>query len=147
MTRDTHRRNASRRLENRLCRFGCETLEDRCLLTIDLVEDINQTGAGSDPSFFEVIGPTAYFAATDITSGTELWKTNGTAAGTVLVKDIFTGADGEYPNSSEPRYLTGFGGTLYFSAFDPVRGRELWKSNGTAAGTTLVKDIWQGDQG
>ena len=111
-----------------------------------LLRDLNQTGAGSDPAFFEVIGSTAYFAATDITRGTELWKTNGAAAGTVLVKDIFTGADGEYPNSSEPRYLTGFGGTLYFSAFDPVRGRELWKSNGTAAGTTLVKDIWQGDQ-
>lgn len=32
-------------------------------------------------------------------------------------------------------------GTLFFSANDGVNGKELWKSDGTAAGTTLVKEI------
>ena len=32
-------------------------------------------------------------------------------------------------------------GTLYFSANDNAHGQELWKSDGTAAGTVMVKDI------
>ena len=40
-----------------------------------------------------------------------------------------------------PRYLTNVGGTLFFSANDGTNGGELWKSDGTAAGTVLVKDI------
>src|ERR671924_137524 len=59
----------------------------------------------------------------------------------VLVKDIFPGSQGSFPLS-----LTNINGTLFFSAnfsgdgvtFD---GRELWKSDGTAAGTVLVKNI------
>ena len=33
------------------------------------------------------------------------------------------------------------GGILYFTALDPTNGAELWKSDGTPGGTTLVKDI------
>jgi ELWxxDGT repeat protein len=121
-----------------------EVLENRCLLAVDLVADINQTGAGGDPAEFTVVGNTAFFAAYDITRGTELWKTDGTIAGTRIVKDIFTGVENGAPNSSEPRYFANVNGTLYFSAFDPEHGRELWKSDGTAAGTMLVKDIWLG---
>src|SRR5688572_29400244 len=93
-----------------------EPLEDRCLLTVDLVADINQLGAGGNPADFTVVGDVAFFAAFDITRGTELWKTNGTVSGTVFVKDIFAGAESGYPNSSEPRYLENVNGTLYFSA-------------------------------
>ncbi|BBH39037.1 hypothetical protein myaer102_15570 [Microcystis viridis NIES-102] len=51
-----------------------------------------------------------------------------------LVKDI-------NPGSSNPYDLTAVGNTLFFAASDGVNGRELWKSDGTAAGTVLVKDI------
>jgi ELWxxDGT repeat protein len=124
-----------------------EPLEDRCLLAVDLVADVNQMGAGGDPAEFTVVGDTAFFAAYDITRGTELWKTNGTVAGTRIVKDIYTGIENGAPNNSEPRYLANVNGTLYFSAFDPEHGRELWKSDGSAAGTVLVKDIWSGAEG
>src|SRR5262249_43368529 len=77
--------------------------------------------------------------------GNELWKSDGTAVGTVLVKDIFPGTSFfGIPNSSDPGNLTAVGNTLFFSAGDGINGRELWKSDGTEAGTVLVKDIEPG---
>ena len=72
-------------------------------------------------------------------TGKELWRSDGTEAGTYLVKDIRAGA-----GSSEPRGMTDVNGTLYFSADDGSAGRELWKSDGTAAGTVRVKDLSAG---
>jgi ELWxxDGT repeat protein len=58
------------------------------------------------------------------------------------VRDIAPGVFG-----SDPRSLTNVGGTLFFSAQDGTHGRELWRSNGTAVGTTLVLDINAGPLG
>ena len=55
-----------------------------------------------------------------------------------MAKDITAGAGNSYP-----LYLTNVGGTLFFSANDAT-GRELWKSDGTSAGTTQLKDINSG---
>src|SRR5262249_5197882 len=67
----------------------------------------------------------------DGTNGRELWRSDGTAQGTVLVKDIAKGS-----TDSNPQYLTVANGALYFSA-----AGGLWKSDGTAAGTVLVKTV------
>ena len=40
-----------------------------------------------------------------------------------------------------PVRLTNVNGTLFFAADDGTNGKELWKSDGTAAGTVMVKDI------
>jgi len=53
-----------------------------------------------------------------------------------MVKDIFPG-----PAWLMPRTLTAAGGIVYFSAVDGAHGRELWKSDGTEAGTVLVENI------
>jgi ELWxxDGT repeat protein len=105
-----------------------------------LVKDINPGSASSYPRFLTNVNGTLFFQAINPTNGNELWRSNGTAAGTVLVKDIFTGSSHGFPNSGDPYRLTNVNGTLFFSALDG-HGFELWKSNGTAAGTLLVKDI------
>src|SRR5687767_4963348 len=74
----------------------------------------------------------------------ELWKSDGTGAGTQRVRDINPGAFGAF---SSRIYIARVGGTLYFVANDRVSGEELWKSDGTEAGTVRVKDIRPGNLG
>jgi ELWxxDGT repeat protein len=82
------------------------------------------------------------FSAVDTASGTEFWMTDGTAAGTVMVKDINPGAAG-----SSPASITRFGRFMIFSASDGTNGAELWRSDGTAAGTVMVADLRPGASG
>ncbi len=93
-------------------------------------------------STLKIVGNTSFFAANDGIHGHELWKTDGTAGGTSMVKDINPGSAG-----SSPSALVVIGGIMYFSANDGVHGDELWKSDGTEAGTVLVKDINPGPNG
>jgi ELWxxDGT repeat protein len=95
---------------------------------------------GSSPSLVAVLADMLYFAATDGPHGRELWVSDGTRAGTVLVKDIHAGSDGSHPSTAVVAK-----GWLYFTAWDYTHGRELWRSNGTAAGTSLVQDIGPGE--
>jgi ELWxxDGT repeat protein len=103
------------------------------------VKQINTAGGSANPANFVDVNGTLFFSAQDGVSGEELWKSDGTSAGTVLVKDIFPGAQ-----DSQPLELTNVNGTLFFDANDGVSGQELWKSDGTSAGTVLVKDIFPG---
>jgi ELWxxDGT repeat protein len=115
-----------------------------------LVKHINPGSAGSSPSNLTNVNSALFFVANDGVNGPELWKSDGTTSGTVMVKDIYPGQHGagyyggSVPNSSYPRGLTNVDGTLFFTANDGTTGVELWKSDGTAAGTVLVKDIWPG---
>ncbi len=104
------------------------------------VKDIAPGPADSLPFGYTAFGLTIYnnalyFAANDGASGAELWKSDGTAAGTVRVKDISS------PYGSSPSGFTVFNGMLYFRANDGDSGLELWTSDGTDAGTVRVKDI------
>src|SRR5205085_6946050 len=88
-----------------------------------------------------VLGSIAIFFADDGVRGCEPWKSDGTAAGTALVKDINPGPTGSFDGSQSQRQLAVMGAFAYFVANDGVSGYELWRTDGTEAGTTIVKDI------
>jgi ELWxxDGT repeat protein len=62
----------------------------------------------------------------------DLWKTDGTCEGTVLIKDL---------NGGFPAKFTPASTQVFFTANDPNWGNELWATSGTEASTYLVKDI------
>jgi ELWxxDGT repeat protein len=115
-------------------------------VTPSLVKDVNAppSPSGSRIGDFTQAGGTVFFIAEDggdpSVHGLELWKTDGTTAGTAMVEDINPGEA-----TSDPASLTVVDGILYFAADDGVHGRELWRSDGTPAGTEMVEDINPGD--
>ena len=100
-----------------------------------MVKDIFPGNLASQP-YLTAVGSTLYFQASNGTNGYELWKSDGSADGTVMVKDINAGAA-----DSSPSYLAVIGSTLYFQAGDAATGFELWRSDGSAESTVMVKDI------
>ena len=77
-----------------------------------------------------------FFSADDGVNGNELWVSDGTAAGTRLVKDIYPGA-----LSSKPAMFKSGEGYLLFIAEDEDGRAKLWRSDGTEVGTSMIKDI------
>lgn len=74
--------------------------------------------------------------------GAELWVSDGTTAGTRLLRDIRPGEA-----ESRPRHLTRSAGVIYFVANDGRHGREVWRTDGTTAGTTRVTNLAVGVRG
>ena len=103
-----------------------------------MVKDIFPGNLASQP-YLTAVGSTLFFQASDGTNGYELWKSDGSAAGTVMVKDINSGS-----GSSSPAYLTAVGSTLYFQAGDAATGFELWKSDGSSDTTAMIKQVGLG---
>lgn len=130
--------------------YGLELwITDGTAAGTNMVKDINPgtTGTGTDlvgtgRPLLTVVGHKVYFMADDGTNGPELWCSDGTAAGTIMLKDINTGADGSYPI-----FAAAYGNKLIFCATSPTYGDELWSTDGTPAGTQMIKDIRPGATG
>jgi len=112
-----------------------------------MVADINPGAADANPRYMAWYKNEMYFQANDGVFGKELWKTDGTSAGTLLVADIRPGS-----GSSNPSFFTTFTSTLdqsvylMFTATDGfaitgdaleegIGGSQFFRSDGTAAGT------------
>jgi ELWxxDGT repeat protein len=95
----------------------------------------------ADP-YVETCNGLLFFVANDGVHGDELWRSDGTPAGTVMVRDIRPGSVGSAPSN-----LKTVGGVVYFQANDGITGEELWVTNGTADGTRLVADLVPGPGG
>lgn len=160
--------------------------------SIQLVKDIQPGSSGSSDPYYDegltmlAIGDTLYFSATDGTNGRELWTSDGTESGTVMLKNLRTtptygsdpyliGAGDNFfilatsntndnvlffsdgtelgtiqitsnsePTDSQFPYYDDFYDILYFSGRTSTEGQELWKTDGSIGGTSLVKDIISG---
>jgi ELWxxDGT repeat protein len=104
--------------------------------------NIAPTDFSSSPENLTRVGHRLFFTADDRTHGRELWVSDGTAAGTSLVKDIAPGL-----KDASPQKLTEVNGLLFFVTEDDDDIIGLWKSDGTEAGTVLVKDLSPVDGG
>lgn len=105
----------------------------------ELVKDIDQSPASSDPWYLTEVNGKIFFSASWEGYGRELWIYDSATDTVTMVKDIGPGF-----LSGSPSNLTNVNGTLFFTADDWFHGTELWKSDGTEAGTVLVKDIYLG---
>ncbi len=115
-----------------------------------LTKDINAL-AESNPSnnsdfiaagnrSYAILNQVMYFSADDGIHGEELWRSDGTAPGTFMVKDVEPGA-----TSSNPADIAEANGKLYFAASTLAYGQEPWVSDGTENGTQLLMDILPGN--
>ena len=86
--------------------------------------------SSGSPQYLIAVGSTIYFRATDGTNGSELWKSDGTSSGTVMVKDISSGS-----SSSSPGLFAAIGSKFFLSQrpnqrIRIVRWNALRHSNG-----------------
>jgi ELWxxDGT repeat protein len=101
-----------------------------------LVKDINPGALGSYPQDFTNVNGTLLFAPSETINnlyGFRLWRSNGTPAGTVRVKDVRL-----MPEITQARP----DGRTLFGAYNTAADRlELWQTDGTTQGTTRLQDI------
>ncbi len=107
--------------------------------SVSYLGDINATAGNSDPANIVALGNVAIYTAYSPDTGIELWRSDGTDAGTFLLSDVrLGGRNGAIAN------LTVVGSQVFFTASTPEFGTELWATDGTSSGTRLVRDVSPG---
>lgn len=137
-----------------LFQAGVDASESRELIVSDgstegtgKLIDLNPGTAPADVARIVLAGSAVFFVANDVFSGYELWTSDGTMSGTNRVLDINPGAASGVSSAWAFPSLAVNGQEVFFRANDGLSGDELWKTDGTAGGTSLVADIVPGAEG
>ena len=110
--------------------------------TLDILKTINSAATAYPQNFYYSPALGKSFFSANGGNGPELWMSDGTADGTVQVKDINTTTA---TAGSSATNFTEYNGKVYFTASDgATSGSELWVTDGTEQGTKMVKDIVPG---
>ena len=112
-----------------------------------ILKDVSPGLGGTWEWQFARSGGRLYFTARDGAHGLELWSTDGTRAGTALARDIRRGSADAFPDDSESAWSTWIepiDGGVAFMATDGEHGEQMWRSDGTRAGT---RQVIPGDSG
>jgi ELWxxDGT repeat protein len=96
---------------------------------------------------FRVAGSKLFLQGYTAATGLELWVSDGTSGGTHMVTEILPGTAGAFDSNYSALGITVLGNGVIFPANDGVHGRELWYSDGTAAGTHIIRDFLPGPKG
>ena len=83
-------------------------------------------------------GDRIYFLARTV-AGLQVWTSDGIAAGTVMLTNLPPAAS--FPEPESGVWFRAAGSRVYFIADDVVHGQEIWRSDGTAAGTQRITDF------
>jgi ELWxxDGT repeat protein len=116
-----------------------------------LAAEFNPGPQSSDIRSLTAIGERLYFvgrSSRDASKPFAVYTTDGTLTGTEFVRDFASEVTSSVcPGSClgwPPGTFVAFGGLTYFIASDGISGLELWQTDGTPSGTSLVKDICPG---
>lgn len=129
--------------------FDLQTQSSAMVKNINLPASGNPLYYNSYPQHLTVVEDQLFFSAYTDDEGTELWVTDGTTAGTQMVKEMVNGSLGGFDQRSrdavaEPEKTIALDSLLLFTSATDSLGWELWRSNGTEQGTYVLKDIWPG---
>jgi ELWxxDGT repeat protein len=107
--------------------------------TLTPLDSINPGAGSSNPTDLVAVGNSVYFFAEN-SSGRGLWRDNGTTTTQVAIEE--PGVNGAPPMiGTNPDELIAIGTTLYFTATNTAKGRELWSFDTTTNGTMKLRDI------
>lgn len=107
-----------------------------------VLANFNPANNGSYPVFSYTVNNHVFFVVVAQTYGNEIAVTDATPGNTKIIKDI-NPAGNSVSIYSNP-FLGKVGNNLLFKADNGTQGEELWVSDGTTAGTTLLKDLSPG---
>jgi ELWxxDGT repeat protein len=100
-----------------------------------------QDGASATSKGIYSVGDSVViFPGFNVSTGGELYKTNGTTNGTGLVKDIYQGQSSCWTSNNGLDFYTN-GNKMFFPAREIGDGVELWVTDGSESGTIKLKDF------